>query len=119
MQIWLKRAYEEPSPQDGQRVLVDRFWPRGVGKEEARLDAWLRDVAPSDELRTWFGHDPDRWEEFKERYFAELDERPEAVRELAERAEAGRLTLVYGARDEKRNNAVALREYLESRSRDA
>lgn len=116
MQIRLKRAYEEPSNQDGCRVLVDRLWPRGVSKEGAKIDLWLKGIAPSDELRKWFGHDPSKWEEFKKRYFAELNERAESVEELREKAGNGRLTLVFGARDEVRNNAVALKEYLEKRA---
>jgi uncharacterized protein YeaO (DUF488 family) len=112
VQIWTRRIYEPPSGRDGRRVLVDRIWPRGVSKEDARLDDWLRDVAPSDELRHWFGHDPARWDGFRERYFAELDAHPDAVRPLQEAARDGRLTLLYGARDTDHNNAVALRDYL-------
>jgi len=113
MQIWLKRAYEEPGSQDGFRVLVDRLWPRGVSREEAKIDLWLKEIAPSDALRKWFGHDPEKWEEFRKRYFAELDERTESVEKLRDEGGRGRLTLVFGARDEEHNNAVALKEYLE------
>jgi len=112
----LKRAYEDPAKSDGHRVLVDRLWPRGVSKEDARLDDWMKDVAPSDELRKWFGHDPEKWDEFRKRYFAELDADPEAVAKLAEKAKEGTVTLVYAAKDEEHNNAVALKEYLEKRS---
>jgi uncharacterized protein YeaO (DUF488 family) len=112
MQIWTRRAYDPPSPVDGTRILVDRAWPRGVAKAGARLDRWDRDIAPSTALRRWFGHDPARWAEFKARYFAELDARPEALAALRRATREGRVTLVYGARDEHRNNAVALREYL-------
>lgn len=113
MRIRLKRAYDEPSSQDGCRVLVDRLWPRGLSKEGAKIDLWLKEIAPSDGLRKWFGHDPAKWEEFRKRYFAELGERSESVEELREKAGDGRLTLVFGARDEEHNNAVALKEFLE------
>lgn len=111
--IRLTRAYEPAEPQDGRRVLVDRIWPRGVSKEAAQIDEWLREIAPSDELRKWFGHDPERWDEFRERYFAELDERPELVAHLRAWADGHTLTLVYGAHDERHNNAVALKQYLQ------
>jgi uncharacterized protein YeaO (DUF488 family) len=116
MQIRLKRAYEGPGSQDGCRVLVDRLWPRGVSKEEAKIDLWLKEIAPSDALRKWFGHDPEKWEEFRKRYFAELDERGESLEELRREVGDGRVTLVFGARDEEHNNAVALKEFLEKRS---
>lgn len=112
--IHLKRAYDPPSADDGTRVLVDGLWPRGVSKEAARLDLWLREIAPSDGLRGWFRHDPERWEEFRARYGRELDARPDEVARLRLLAGEGRLTLVYGARDERHNNARALREYLVS-----
>ena len=111
--IKLKRAYDEPQPQDGRRVLVDRLWPRGVSKDDADLDEWMKEVAPSDELRKWFGHDPERWDEFRERYFAELDDKEGPVSKLREWADGHALTLVYGAKDEEHNNAVALKEYLQ------
>ena len=114
MQIRLKRAYEEPSPQDGTRILVDRLWPRGVKKEDAAIDVWLKRIAPSTELRKWFGHDPARWDEFRERYYAELDQAVEAVDELLGYIEAGRVTLVYAAKDSAHSHALALRDYLES-----
>jgi uncharacterized protein YeaO (DUF488 family) len=116
LDIRLKRAYEEPSEGDGTRILVDRIWPRGVARDDAALDDWFRDVAPSDELRTWFGHEPSRWREFRRRYWEELDEMPEPVERLEGLARKGRLTLVYGARDEEHNNARALKEYLERAS---
>ncbi len=115
MTIRTRRAYEDPGQQDGARYLVDRLWPRGVSKERLRLDGWAREAAPSDELRRWFDHDAERWEEFSRRYHAELDERPEAWLPLLEAAREGDLTLVYGARDTQRNNAVALAEYLRNR----
>ena len=113
MQIWLKRAYEPPGSNDGTRVLVDRVWPRGVSKEQAAIDHWFRDVAPSDELRKWFGHDPSRWEQFCQRYRVELDRRRDALEPLYKLAKQGRITLVFGARDETHNNAVVLKHYLE------
>lgn len=112
--IQCKRAYDEVSPDDGTRVLVDRLWPRGVSKEEAALDAWHKKVAPSDELRKWFDHDPDKWDEFCQRYHEELDEKEEVVDTLQEEAEEGTLTLVYAAKDREHNNAVALKSYLEA-----
>ena len=114
--ISLKRAYDEPARTDGARVLVDRMWPRNVTKTDLKVEDWMRDLAPSAALRKWFGHDPERWDEFRRRYFAELDERPEAWRKLAEMARKEKVTLIYSARDEEHNNAVALREYLEART---
>ena len=113
MTIKLKRAYETPEPADGFRILVDRLWPRGVPKNSARIDLWLKDIAPSTLLRKWFGHDPSRWAEFRHRYFRELDKTPEAVEQLREQVRHGNVTLVYGAKDQQYNNAVALKEYLE------
>ncbi|TPK91867.1 DUF488 domain-containing protein [Mesorhizobium sp. B2-4-17] len=110
--IKLKRVYETPEPGDGQRVLVDRIWPRGVSKQDAALTLWLKDIAPSDELRTWFGHEPARWEEFQRRYRAELDSNDDAVTVLRTLLDKGRVTLLYGAHDEAHNNAVALAGYL-------
>jgi uncharacterized protein YeaO (DUF488 family) len=112
--VSIKRAYEAPAAGDGRRVLVDRLWPRGVGKAEAKLDDWLKDVAPSSDLRRWFGHDPERWPEFRRRYRAELQANPaaEALRRLAAK---GRLTLIYGARDTEHNDAVVLAEWLADR----
>jgi uncharacterized protein YeaO (DUF488 family) len=116
--IKLKRVYDPPSEQDGFRVLVDQLWPRGVRKEDADLDRWMKEVAPSQELRQWFGHDPEKWAEFKERYFAELDAHPEAWAPLVKAASKGTLTLLYSAREREHNNAVALRAYLESKLKD-
>ena len=110
--IRLKRAYAPASADDGIRLLVDRMWPRGVSKQKIAAQAWLKDIAPSTELRQWFGHVPERWEEFRKRYARELDANPDAVAELRKWLKHGRVTLVYGARDEERNQAVALREYL-------
>lgn len=110
--IHVKRAYEKPSRGDGARYLVDRLWPRGIAKTELTIDGWIKEVAPSAALRTWFGHDPAKWNEFRRKYFKELDAHPEAWSPLAEAARQGTLTLIYGARDTVHNNAVALAEYL-------
>lgn len=110
--VRLKRAYLPPSPEDGVRVLVDRLWPRGVRKSDAAIDRWLKEVAPSTELRRWFGHDPSRWEEFRRRYRAELSGNTAFLDELRAVAREGRLTLVYAARDELHNEAVLLRDVL-------
>ncbi len=110
--VRLKRAYAPPAREDGVRILVDRLWPRGVRKEELALDGWLKDVAPSTELRRWFGHDPRRWNEFRRRYEAELSDKEEILHELRAKAQKGTLTLVYAARDETHNEAVILRDIL-------
>lgn len=112
-----RRAYEEPRPDDGWRVLVDRVWPRGRTREALRLDAWERDLAPSGDLRRWFGHDPSRWEAFRERYRAELAAPTQSglLDELADRARAGRVTLVFGARDEEHNQAVVIADEVRAR----
>lgn len=112
MTIETRRIYEPPTPDDGYRVLVDRLWPRGLSKAAARVDEWARAVAPSNELRKWIHADPTRWGEFRRRYLAELKAQREALRPLAERARAGRVTLLYARNDPKRNNAVVLAEYL-------
>ncbi len=114
MKIITKRIYDDPD-NDTTRVLVDRLWPRGVSKEEAQLDAWIKEVAPSDGLRTWYDHDPDRWTEFKERYVSELEQKDDAVERVLDVAKDDQLTLLYAATDRDHNNAVVLREYLESR----
>src|SRR5262245_8773911 len=110
--IALKRAYEKPEPDDGIRFLVERLWPRGIKKTELRIDGWLKDAAPSNELRRWFAHDPEKWEEFQRRYFAELDAHPEAFQTIREAARHGRVTLIYSAHDTEHNNALALKRYL-------
>ena len=117
MEVRLKRAYEAPSPTDGYRVLIDRLWPRGVSRQQAHLDEWARELAPSAELRRWFGHDPERYEEFRRRYREELAPREEKLQDLRERARRGTLTLVYGARDTEHNDAVVLAEILRGRGR--
>ncbi|BBL64607.1 hypothetical protein MSMAT_2576 [Methanosarcina mazei TMA] len=113
--IRLKRIYEQPSDQDGFRVLVDRLWPRGLRKNEVRLDLWLKEIAPSDELRKWFSHDPEKWEEFRKCYLEELKLKEEYAQKLIERARETDLTLLYAAKNEDFNNATVLKEYLESR----
>ena len=110
--VRLKRAYEPPGPDDGTRVLVDRLWPRGVRKDDAAVDLWLKELAPSTELRKWFGHDPARWEEFRERYAAEMRQHPELVEQLRDLAREGLVTLVYSAHDELHNDAVVLRNVV-------
>jgi uncharacterized protein YeaO (DUF488 family) len=111
----LKRAYDEAAPDDGVRFLVERLWPRGVKKTDLRIDAWLKDAAPSDSLRRWFAHDPKKWGEFQRRYFAELDTRPESYEQILSAARHGRVTLVYSTHDTQHNNAVALKDYLNVR----
>jgi uncharacterized protein YeaO (DUF488 family) len=108
----LKRAYEPASPGDGCRVLVERLWPRGVSKSRAAIDAWLKEIAPSTELRKWYGHDPARWNEFRRRYWEELRSRAEAVDELREKERAGKVTLVYATHDQEHSGAQALVEFL-------
>lgn len=111
----LKRAYERPSPEDGMRVLVDRLWPRGLSKGQLAVDFWLKDASPSDALRRWYGHDPRRWKSFAAKYRAELAQQTDLLRLLDELRRRGRVTLLYGARDTARNNAVVLREVLDER----
>jgi uncharacterized protein YeaO (DUF488 family) len=115
--VRLQRAYDDPTPDDGHRVLVDRLWPRGRTKEQLRLDAWARELGPSTQLRKWFGHDPARWPEFQARYQAELAEpaRAQALAALAERARRGPVTLVFGARDREYNQAVVIADEIERR----
>lgn len=113
--IRLKRVYDEPSAKDGTRILVDRLWPRGLTKERAAVDLWLRDVAPSTELRRWFHHDPARWAQFERRYRKELSQQTEALALVRQKARRGTVTLVYGARDPERNQAVVLRRVLEKK----
>lgn len=114
MPILLKRAYEPFSSNDGFRILVDRLWPRGIAKDAAHVDLWLKEIAPSTSLRQWFGHDPAKWEEFRHRYREELQHNPEAVAQIREHLRSGAVTLVYGAKDEQHNQAVVLKEYLEA-----
>ena len=115
--IQLKRVYEKPSRKDGVRILVDRLWPRGLTKERAAVTLWLKDVAPSSELRKWFGHDPAKWKEFQVRYRKELRQKKDALKLLKQKSEDRTVTLVYGARDEQHNEAVVLRKIVEGRKR--
>ncbi|KAB2912035.1 MAG: DUF488 family protein [Hyphomicrobiaceae bacterium] len=115
----LKRAYEAWSQSDGQRILVDGIWPRGLTKAELHLDCWIREIAPSPQLRRWFAHDRAKWDAFKRRYFRELDQRPGPVEDLIRKLGEGPLTLVYAASDVHCNNAVALKEYVERRMEGA
>lgn len=115
MGIEIKRIYEESSSKDGMRILVDRLWPRGVSKEKARLDMWLKDVAPSTELRRWFSHDAGKWAEFQERYRHELQSKRDLLLDLKKRAATGRITLLYGAKDESHNEAVVLQALLQTK----
>ena len=114
LSIALKRVYDEPEPRDGTRVLVDRLWPRGLSKERARVDVWMKEIAPSNELRKWFGHDPEKFEEFRRRYETELasESRQETLEKLRDMARRGPITLVFAAHDIEHNNAVVLRELL-------
>ena len=113
--IAVKRVYEPPEASDGARFLVDHLWPRGLKKEDVKVKSWIKAVSPSNELRHWFGHEPAKWKEFQRRFFAELDQKPETLRPLLEAAREGDITLVFSARDEEHNNAVALKSYLEKR----
>lgn len=117
--IQTKRVYEPASPADGVRFLVERLWPRGLKKESLCIEGWVRDVAPSTELRRWFGHDPAKWDEFRRRYHAELDAHPDAWRVLLDAARHGQATLLYSAHDITHNNAIALQEYLAEKLRSA
>ena len=112
-EIRLKRAYEKPAPDDGLRVLVERLWPRGLSKDHAAVDLWMKDIAPSPELRRWFNHDPAKWDEFQRRYHAELRQKKDLVDELRQKCRDRTVTFVYAARDEEHNSALLLRAYLE------
>ncbi|MGN6532591.1 MAG: DUF488 domain-containing protein [Ginsengibacter sp.] len=112
MNIKIKRVYEKPDPKDGFRILVDRLWPRGLTKEKAAADLWLKDIAPSTELRKWFNHDPEKWKEFQKKYQHELKENKEPVSVLKEHLKQGPVTLLYGAKDQKHNEAEVLKEFV-------
>ncbi|GAB4487075.1 MAG: DUF488 domain-containing protein [Thermodesulfovibrionales bacterium] len=112
MNISIKRVYDKPDPQDGLRILVDRLWPRGLSKENAKIDMWLKGVSPSHELRKWYQHDVQKWAEFRKRYFRELDASPGAVDELLGHVKKGKVTFLYSAKEPALNNAVALKEYV-------
>jgi uncharacterized protein YeaO (DUF488 family) len=111
--IQIKRVYEPPSARDGKRFLVERLWPRGIKKENLEMDAWLKEIAPSPELRRWFAHDPAKWKEFQQRYRAELRSHPEALQPLLNAARRGNVTLLYSARDQEHNSALLLKDYME------
>jgi len=113
--IQLKRVYDKEAPHDGARFLVERLWPRGLRKAELHMDGWLKEVAPSDQLRKWFSHDPAKWTEFKHKYFAELEHRPDAWKLITQAAKHGAVTLLYSSHDAEHNNAVALKSYLEAK----
>lgn len=108
----VKRVYEEASKEDGYRILVDRLWPRGLKKATAHIDLWLKEIAPSSELRNWFNHESEKWAEFKKRYFKELSSQQELLNTIKDKAHSGTVTLLYGAKDEEHNNAIALQTYL-------
>jgi uncharacterized protein YeaO (DUF488 family) len=112
--IKLKRAYEKPARDDGERILVERLWPRGLTKQRASIDLWLKEVAPSAELRRWFGHDPEKWNEFRQRYQKELKSNDGLIKLLKRKAKAGTITLIYAARDEEHNGALVLKRFLQN-----
>ena len=113
MKIKIKRAYESPSDNDGYRILVDRLWPRCISREKAKIEFWPRELAPSTELRQWYSHDPEKWVDFKSRYYAELDSKPELICELLDKVRKGTATFVYSSKEQRLNNAAALKEYVE------
>ncbi len=113
--IIIKRVYGPPSRDDGKRILIDRLWPRGLKKEAAHVEEWMKDVAPSSDLRKWFGHDPEKWAEFKRRFFKELQGKQELTERIADLAKKSRVTLLFGSKEERFNNASALKEYIEAR----
>jgi uncharacterized protein YeaO (DUF488 family) len=119
MNIKIKRVYEQPDKKDGERILVDRLWPRGLTKEKAGVDVWLKEIAPSTELRKWFAHDPNKWETFRGRYETEIRHNDDLVKVLRQKARQGTITLIYGARDEKHNEALVLKQFLEKSERGA
>jgi uncharacterized protein YeaO (DUF488 family) len=115
--IQLKRVYERPASSDGPRFLIERLWPRGIRKASLQMDAWLKDAGPSHELRKWFSHDPKKWDEFRRRYFSELDSKREAWTPILKAAQQGKVTLLFSSHDTEHNNAVALKQYLEAQIR--
>jgi uncharacterized protein YeaO (DUF488 family) len=115
--IKIKRIYDLPSAEDGVRILIDRLWPRGLSKNGAKVDLWLKEIAPSDKLRKWFAHDPKKWIEFKQKYFKELNPNQERVDLIIKKAKGGNVTLLFGAKEERFNNAVALKEYIETKGK--
>jgi len=115
--IKIKRIYDAPTPDDGIRILVDRLWPRGLSKEKAKVDLWLKEIAPSNELRKWYSHDPKKWAEFRKRYFNDLDTKRELVSQIIPKMKEGDVTLLYSSKEEKINNAVTLKEYIEKQKK--
>jgi uncharacterized protein YeaO (DUF488 family) len=115
--VKIKRAYDKISSDDGKRILVDRLWPRGIKKDEAKIDEWIKEIAPSNELREWFAHDPSKWQEFKKRYREELKDQSNLIKILKHRAKKGNITLIFSARDTEHNNAVVLSELISKRQR--
>jgi len=118
IEIRIKRVYEEPEESDGRRILVDRLWARGLSREQAKVDVWVKEIAPSTELRRWYGHDPDKWAEFKRRYAAELKTKPSQIEEIVGEIKAGIVTFLYSSKEEQLNNAVALKGFIETIFRD-
>jgi uncharacterized protein YeaO (DUF488 family) len=116
MTITLKRVYAEPSESDGTRILVDRLWPRGLTKEKAKVDVWLKDIAPTTELRKWFNHEPSKWPEFKKRYWDEISNNTDALSTFKKHLADGKVTIVYGAKDEKHNEAVVIKQYFDKKA---
>jgi uncharacterized protein YeaO (DUF488 family) len=116
--IKIKRIYDESSSDDGYRILVDRLWPRGLTKQKAKIDFWLKEIAPTDKLRKWYSHDPKKWEQFRREYFKELDGNRESVSVIMRKKEEGNITLLFSSREEKLNNAAALKEYLEAKGKE-
>lgn len=114
MTISIKRVYDDPESGEGMRILVDRLWPRGLSKDEADVDLWVKDIAPSDELRRWYQHDQEKWPEFKKRYFSELDENRESVDKLIDNIKSRKAVFLFGSKETRYNNAAALKEYIES-----
>jgi uncharacterized protein YeaO (DUF488 family) len=112
----IKRVYDPPSKDDGKRILIDRLWPRGLRKKDAQIDDWIKEISPSNELRKWYGHDPAKWGEFKKRYFSELHGQPERIEEIVNASRKGTVTLLFGSKEERINNAEALKEYIEART---
>ena len=119
MNIKIKRVYEQPDKKDGERILVDRLWPRGLTKEKAGVALWLKEIAPSTELRKWFAHDPNKWKSFRGRYETEIRHNDDLIKVLKQKARQGTITLIYGARDEKHNEALVLKQFLEKSERGA
>jgi len=119
MSIVLKRVYEKAVPEDGKRILVERLWPRGLKKEDAKIDEWLKELAPSTELRKWYGHDPSKWKEFTRKYWREIKDKKAELSRLSKESSQHRITFVFGSKEEKLNNAAALKEYIETRLKRA